>query len=153
MWILLGCGADNRGPGWVHHDRTAHSAHVQVAHDLEMRPWPWADGAAEVIEARMVLEHLRDTVAFMDECWRVLAAEGRLLVTVPHWRSENAWRDPTHLRAFHPDAFQYFDPTTPWGEVYGRFYTQRFWRLARCMMPTPDSIEALLLKRSEWPPA
>ena len=128
MKILLGCGDENR-PGWAHHDRRRHSPHVDVAHDLELRPWPWANEVAERIEALDVLEHLADTVAFMDECWRILAPGGRLVVRVPHWQHVDAWIDPTHKRAFHPDTFSYFDPSMEQGQRFGRFYTDRAWRL------------------------
>lgn len=126
--ILLGCGDELRS-GWVHHDRRRHSSHVDVAHDLAERPWPWPDGAAARIEAHHVLEHLADTVAFFDEAWRVLRPGGRLMVSVPHCDGENAWKDPTHVKAFHPEAFTYFDPARYMGDKFGRFYTSRHWRL------------------------
>lgn len=126
--ILLGCGDEVR-PGWLHHDRHYHSPHVDVAHDLEKRPWPFATGCAVRIVAQDVLEHLSDTVAFFDECWRVLRAGGSVQVRVPHWQGQDAWLDPTHKRAFHPDTFSYFDPETRMGKMFGRFYTDRAWRL------------------------
>lgn len=129
MKLLLGCG-DERRAGWVHHDRAMRDG-VDVAHDLQVRPWPWADGSAEMIAAHHLLEHLPDTVAFFDEAWRVLRAGGRLVVSVPHCNGENAWKDPTHVRAFHPEAFSYFDPEEPMGRQFGRFYTSRAWRLVR----------------------
>jgi SAM-dependent methyltransferase len=142
--LLLGCGGQEARPGWVHHDRGMRPG-VDVAHDLEVRPWPWADDSAEEIEARHVLEHLADCVGFMDECWRVLRPGGRLRVWVPDWRHENAWRDPTHKRCYHPDTFAYFDPETSWGQMFGRFYTERTWRLMVCGT-NGEEIEAVLEK-------
>jgi len=128
MKILLGCG-DVFREGWVHHDRYRHGEHVDVACDLEVRPWPWPDGVAEEIEAVGLVEHLRDTVAFMDECWRILKPGGRLRVEVPDWRSDLAWGDPTHVRAFTVETWQYFDPDYQWHTLFGRLYTVRTWRL------------------------
>ena len=127
MRLLLGCGDEVRA-GWVHHDRVRHGDHVNVGHDLNLTPWPFEDGSAECIEALDVLEHLDDVVGFFDECWRVLAPDGRLLVQTVHYESENCWRDPTHRRGFHPDVFWYFDPTSPWWQ-FGKFYTERPWRV------------------------
>lgn len=144
MKLLLGCG-DERRAGWVHHDRWPRAG-VDVAHDLERVPWPWRDGTATCVEARHVLEHLSNTVAFMDECWRILKPGGELRVAVPDWRSENAWRDPTHVRAFHVDAFAYFDPETNWGRTFGRFYTVRGWLLLSSGVDG-DEIRAVLKVR------
>ena len=92
--VLLGCGNEVR-PGWTHVDRVALD-HVDVVHDLDVYPWPFGDNTAERIEAIDVLEHLNDTVAFIDECWRILRADGVLHVQAVGWQSENLWRDPTH---------------------------------------------------------
>ena len=124
--LLLGCGAEYRD-GWVHLDRAA-GAHVDVVHDLNVTPWPLGSGSAARIEALDVLEHLDSTVTFMDECWRILQAGGRLLVQAVGWQSENLWRDPTHKRGFHPDTLRYFDLDSEWYR-YGRLYTTRTWRV------------------------
>jgi SAM-dependent methyltransferase len=148
--LLLGCGAEVR-EGWVHHDRIAHSPHVDVAFDLEVVPWPLADESMECIEARHVVEHLSNTVRFVDECWRVLRPGGRLVVVVPHWQSENAWRDPTHLRAFHRDTFTYFDPDLFNGKHFGHLYTQYAWSVWK-VVETGDEIVTVMEKRGgPWP--
>jgi len=129
-FLLLGCGDEVR-KGWVHVDWRRHSAHVDVAHDLNIRPWPFEDGCAERIEAIDVLEHLDDVVGFMDECWRILKPGGVLKVQAVGWKSENLWRDPTHRRGFHPDTFLYFDPSSELRRKFGKFYTDRTWRVLR----------------------
>jgi SAM-dependent methyltransferase len=125
--LLLGCGEERRA-GWVHLDFSPRAA-ADVVHDLNVYPWPFEDGAFSEIEALDVLEHLDGVVPFMDECWRILRPGGRLTVRVPHYMDQNAWRDPTHKRAFHPDVFAYFDMRTQWGQRYGRLYTSRWWKM------------------------
>jgi len=144
--LLLACGDEQR-PGFVHHDRVKHSPHIEVAWDLRVMPWPWADDSAEWIGAHHIIEHLPDLVGFMNECWRILAPGGRLVITAPHWQSENAWRDPTHVRAIHPDQFLYFDPDQDWHKTFGRFYTDRAWRVVRIWQDT-ETIEAVMEPRN-----
>lgn len=112
----------------MHVDRVA-LGHVDVVHDLNIMPWPFGDDVAERIEAIDVLEHLDNTVAVMDECWRILQPSGVLHVQAVGWQSENLWRDPTHKRGFHPDTFLYFDPESSWHQSYGRLYTERAWEV------------------------
>jgi hypothetical protein len=123
--LNLGCGLRPLA-GAHNHDRTRHHDFVDTAWDLDVRPWPWADGAFAEVVAEDVLEHLGDVVGFMDECHRLLRPGGRLRLRVPHWRAENAWLDPTHRRGFHPRSFEFFT-----GEGLGRqsVYTQRRWRI------------------------
>jgi len=124
--LLLGCG-DERREDWVHLDRHP-GVGVDVVHDLEIVPWPLDSDFYTRIEAIDVVEHLGDTVAFMDECWRILRPGGRLLVQAVSWRSENLWRDPTHKRGFHADTLRYFDPDSDWFQ-FGHLYTDRYWRV------------------------
>ena len=144
--LLLGCG-DERREGWVHQDRRARPG-VDVVHDLETRPWPWADSSASHIEAIDLLEHLDDVVGFMDECWRVLEPGGTLFVRAVHAESKNLWLDPTHKRGFIQETFDYFDPERPWGAKYGHLYTERGWRLVECR-DVGHAIEATLTPRKE----
>jgi SAM-dependent methyltransferase len=144
--ISLGCGEKDKGEGWVHVDRVAHGAHVDVVHDLDVRPWPFEDGCAERIEAVDVLEHLEDTVGFFDECWRVLAAGGRLVVQTVHYESANCWRDPTHKRGYHPDVFYFFDPASGWYQTTGKLYTERTWRVVAVVCDEAGNIGAEMVK-------
>jgi predicted SAM-dependent methyltransferase len=117
--------------GAINHDRTTHAPHIDMAHDLDRLPWPWADGAFSRIVAQDVVEHLRvDVAEWMGECWRILTPGGLLEVRVPAWDHENTWTDPTHRRAFAPRTFDYWDPDKPLHQKYGAFYfgeTARWW--------------------------
>jgi SAM-dependent methyltransferase len=68
--------------------------------DLSQFPWPFVDDSFDLVRASHLLEHLPDVVAFMDEVYRILKPNGRLVVRVPHYTGRSAWCDPTHVRAF-----------------------------------------------------
>lgn len=113
----------------VNHDRFAFADYIDVAHDLNVFPWPWEDNSFEEIVAFDVLEHLDDFIAFFNECWRILKPGGSVLVQVPRYDSMNVAIDPTHKRGYHPKSFEYLDPETYYGSQYGMLYTTRKWRL------------------------
>jgi SAM-dependent methyltransferase len=81
---------------------------ADVLHDLDVTPWPFGDGVFDEVHAYEVLEHLGqqgDWRAFFrhfGEIWRVLKPGGHLAATVPDWRSEWAWGDPSHTRVIAP---------------------------------------------------
>lgn len=146
--LNLGCGIRPDGRGLipagaevVQHDRRLHSPHVQVAHDLRATPWPWSAESFDLVLAFDVIEHLVDVLAAMDECWRILKPGGLLIVhTVNVMHGEQAFRDPTHIHFFTIQTFDFFDPDKEWGRNYGRFYTDRHWRLLEAR---PDGLELL----------
>jgi SAM-dependent methyltransferase len=128
MILNLGCG-NAQMENAVNHDLVRHSPWVDVAHDLEIVPWPWVAETFETVWAMDLLEHLHlGFIGFFDEVWRILQPGGTVLVRTPMWNSPNAAIDPTHVRCYHPESFHYLDPTTHWGQKYG-FYTARKWAI------------------------
>jgi len=124
--LNLGCGKRPDGRGQipfgmdiVNHDQTFRYEHVDVAWDLRDHPWPWPDEMFDYVLAYDVIEHLIDTIAFVDECWRILKV-GKVLVI--HTNNveflEQAWRSPSHKKVFTIDTFDFFDPQTKWGSEY-----------------------------------
>lgn len=120
--LQLGCGV-RPIEGAINHDRVKHSEHVDIAHNLDVLPWPWDDGAFDKVIALDVMEHLRCEVRiWLNECWRILSPDGLLVLRLPAWNHECSHRDPTHIRLFHPETFSYWDRRTDWHRDYGRYY-------------------------------
>ena len=128
----LNLGAGRRPiKGAVNHDIVKHSPHIDVAHDLNVLPWPWTDNSFDRIVARAVFEHLDiDLVASLDECWRILRPGGYVYLKLPHWNSDMAHADPTHRWYFSVKSFDQFDPERRRGREYG-FYTDRHWKITK----------------------
>jgi len=83
--------------------RSAHGIAVDVG---ELASIAYPDGAFDAVTARHVLEHVRDPVAFLSECWRILRPGGRLVIVTPnvdslgHRHFGDRWRgleQPRHL--------------------------------------------------------
>ncbi len=114
---------------FVEHDLRLHRPEVDVAHDLNVLPWPWPDERFRRIEAWAVFEHLQiDLVQAMDECWRILMPGGKLHVKVPYWKHPRAWKDPQHRWRYAKGVFDYFDPRTKYGSSY-EAYSPFKWRI------------------------
>ena len=105
--LNLGCGTDIR-PGWVNLDSSREIPGVDVVHDLDHLPLPFADGSFDYILAQDVLEHLADPVATLKELHRILDRGGRLAIRVPHFTSRNNYIDPTHRNRFAIEWFDFF---------------------------------------------
>jgi ubiquinone/menaquinone biosynthesis C-methylase UbiE len=103
--LNLGCGRDIRA-GWINLDRAALSG-VDVIHDLERLPLPFADGQLDHIEAKDVLEHV-DYIPLLAELHRILCSGGTLDIQVPHFTSADNYIDPTHKKRFSIRTFEFF---------------------------------------------
>jgi len=104
--LNLGCGS-SAVAGMVNVD-VADIPGVDVVHDLDVVPWPWADGSASGIIAQDLFEHVGNPVGFMTESHRVLRAGGDLLMKVPHFRHQDAYTDPTHRRFCTEHTWDYW---------------------------------------------
>lgn len=143
MGLNLGCGEDYRvecvnvdlAP-WIRAD---------VTWDLRVTPWPFASERFSHIVAYDVIEHLPSFIAFFNEAWRVLIPGGDIEVRTPHYQSEFVALDPTHIRGYHPETFDYLDPEKMWGRKY--VYTQLRWKVLEVRVQPDSNIIARLEKR------
>jgi glycosyltransferase involved in cell wall biosynthesis len=104
----LGCGPRKKSLDFIGID-WLHFPQVDLAFDLENSSLPFDNNSVDLISARHILEHVRNYIPFMEEIWRVLKPEGRLEISVPDYSSRTAFTDPTHLRCFTQDSFDFFD--------------------------------------------
>lgn len=104
---------------------------VDIVHDLDKYPWPFEDNSFDVVFGHNALEHLTDIVVAMDEIHRLLKPGGRLIVTVPYFRSTDAYTDPTHKHFFTSKSLDYFiqaDSTLSAYRYSDKLYKKiRFW--------------------------
>lgn len=130
--LILGCGPHHaKQPREVLLD-IRKFPNVDVVHNLDEHPWPFADKSMSRILAVHVVEHLQLLlVRFMNECWRILKPGGSVYIETPMAGVDVdlEWADPTHVRCYRPHSF--FNYFTPEGiERFG--YTDRAWTPAFC---------------------
>ena len=133
IWRVLNLGCGTRtfdSPGVVNCDLWKHSPAIDVAHDLNILPWPWEDGSFDEVCARAVFEHLDiPLLAAMDEAWRLLRAGGVADVKLPYWNAEVSYDDLQHRYTVGVGIFDGLDPRTEREHGYW-FYTDRKWLIA-----------------------
>ncbi len=119
----LGCGKDIR-PGYVNVDGKPLPG-VDVRVDLSRFPWPFRDNAFDEVLAIHVVEHLPDTIRVMEEIHRITSPGATVTIEVPHYKHSNAYKDPTHVRLFTEETFDYF------GKDDRSYYTHARFRVAK----------------------
>lgn len=142
--IQLGSGGEKM-QGAVNVDNNPASA-PDVVHDLNLMPWPFADGAFDYAIMNDVIEHLVNPIKVLEETWRILSPGGTLKIRTPAFSHENSWIDLTHLHHLHPKSLDYFDPETETGAKYG-YYTARKFKILRNYMDVHGNINWLMEKR------
>ncbi len=86
---------------------------VDVVHDLNVKPWPFADNTFDELHAYEVMEHLGqqgDYQAFFSdfyEAWRILKPGGRFYGTTPGNNALWTWGDPGHTRVICGETLTY----------------------------------------------
>ena len=127
--LHLGCG-HSKLPGSLGVDLLAHSE-VDVVHNLDQYPWPFEANSVDVIFAHSVIEHIDDIVALFEECARILKPGGRVVLTVPYFRSTDSFTDPTHKHFFTSQSLDYFIENSGQLSHYGytkvQFMKMGFW--------------------------
>jgi len=99
--VNLGCAGYPK-EGYINVDWLK-SLSPDVVHDLNVFPYPFAEGSVDLVEASHVIEHLDRPFEVMKEVHRILKPGGRFIVKVPHFS-----RGFTHAEHAHG-----FDVTFP----------------------------------------
>lgn len=108
-WIVQGTDFD---PAVAARVKSRYGLHVDVG-DLAQLNYPAA--SYDAIAMSQVIEHVRDPIGLLQECFRLLRADGRLVLSTPnangiaHRRYGRHWRGlepPRHLHVFTPVALR-----------------------------------------------
>ena len=81
---------------------------ADLVHDLNEFPWPFNDEEFDVIYMNDIIEYLNNTIKVMEECYRLLKPGGKLHIRVVYWNHKYAFSDPTHVKAFTENSFDFF---------------------------------------------
>lgn len=103
--LNLGCG-ESKKDGYVNLDRQS-ALNPDIAYDLNNFPYPFHDSEFDLIEARHVLEHLREPFVVMKELHRILKTGGVLKIQVPHF--SRAFTHAEHKAGFDITFPLYFN--------------------------------------------
>ena len=98
--------------------------------DLAVEPIPFPDNYFDFVTAHVFFEHIprlvylpkrrNSFVELMNEIWRVLKIDGKLLSVTPAYPQPAAFVDPTHVNFITEQTFAlYFDSKYRWAEGYG----------------------------------
>jgi len=147
LCLDVGCG-DNPQPGFVGMDkRPLHK--VEIVHDAEVFPWPLNNGEVSVIKMSHFMEHVKPwlSIDIVNECWRVLEMDGKLLISVPYGGSFRYFQDPTHCNPWNEATPTYFDPREPLYQVY----KPKPWRIDNLFWAIHGDLELAMTKIEEVP--
>jgi SAM-dependent methyltransferase len=143
----VGCGT-RKLPGFLGIDSLA-GPEVDVVHDLDFCPWPFAENSFSRIVCRHSLGHLDDIVAVVEELHRITAPGGIIEIVAPHFSSDNFFTDVTHRRAFGYRSMDYFCVNR---DCLYRYSTKAQFRLAevRISFVQAKAFDATKLNPFRW---
>jgi len=108
----VGCGnhipENTKEDKWIGIDVSSKDPRC-IIRDLK-RGLPFDDNSFDMVKADNVLEHIdqADYIFVWNEVYRVLKPGGIFDIVVPRWKTPASIQDPTHVRFFCPESFQYF---------------------------------------------
>jgi len=95
---------------------------VDLIFDITKIPYPLKNDIVDMIICKNVMEHIKNFIAVMEEFYRVLKPNGKLIIDSPHGRTLRYLGDPTHERPITCSTMNYFLP----GYSYNYYTKARF---------------------------
>ena len=117
--LNIGCGR-NIIPGWHNLDAVALPG-VDTVADLNAcrdKALPFEPDSVDEFLASHVIEHISNVLDLMEELHRIAKLGAKLVVRVPYGSSDDAWEDPTHVRAYFLQSFGYYSQPFFWRASY-----------------------------------
>ncbi len=120
---------------------------VDVVHDIEDLPWPFPDGVFDGIVASHIVEHLKPWLVFdvINEAWRVMKPEGKLMIATPYAGTTGFYQDPSHVHGWVEQTPLYFDPEH--SSDLWTIYKPKPWRIDILTWHHDGNLEIVLKKR------
>ncbi|MBN1887080.1 MAG: methyltransferase domain-containing protein [Thermoflexales bacterium] len=87
-------------------------AGVDVIANVAEYPYAFSDNSFEVIYLNDIIEHLPDTIATMEEIYRIARPNAQIYIRTANWNHRYAVMDPTHVKLFTENSFDFFGKRT-----------------------------------------
>jgi SAM-dependent methyltransferase len=116
--LNLGCGK-RAIPGTYGVDITP-LPDVAVVADLDGATLPFASGSVSKIYIYHVLEHMQDLKGVMEEIHRICMDGAEVMIEVPYYSCVGAFGDPTHVRFFTYNTFNFWTVDTDQANWFSR---------------------------------
>ncbi len=117
--------------------------HADVVHDLESFPYPFEGDFFDEVHCNHVLEHLHDLMGVMKEIHRIGKPGCKVKVAMPYWSSHRAFVDPTHVRYFTENTFEYFTDKSSMN-----YYSKTRFKVLKKEYEASKRVPAVLLKNN-----
>jgi len=118
--LNVGCGR-NTLEGWINLD-SANLPGIEIHFNLEncrQESIPLENDSIDEFLLSHVIEHISDGLPVMQELYRIAKPGAKCTIRVPHGATDDAWEDPTHVRAYFTNSFGYFSQPFYWRADYG----------------------------------
>lgn len=149
----LGCG-EFKNEGAIGVDKRRVKG-VDIVWDLEDIKYPFPDDCASILIAAHVVQQLKPWlfIDIMNEWWRLLEVNGKLMVSTPYAGSFGFFQDPANVKGFNEATWAYFDPLEniySHGELY-KIYKPKPWKIVANYWNNTGNLEIVLSKRKDDP--
>jgi|WetSurMetagenome_2_1015567.scaffolds.fasta_scaffold07004_2 SAM-dependent methyltransferase len=115
---------------------------VDVVADFFELTLPFADNTFDQIHLNDVIEHLPNTIKAMEEIYRIARPDAKIFIRVVNWNCIYTAMDPTHLKAFTENSFDFF------GSRPGRnYYTKARFEVVRADLIYNGRVEHFIRSR------
>lgn len=116
--LNLGCG-EAKKEGYVNIDNRE-EVNPDLLVDLEEAKLPYRTSSVDEIYTSHLLEHIHNFIPLMEELYRVLKPNGKVVIYAPYGLSEGGIGDPTHAHGtpLAPRTFDYFDKSHRLYSIY-----------------------------------
>jgi SAM-dependent methyltransferase len=106
--VHLGCGNEYI-PGWINIDISGRKLDIQFdLNKCRSRRLPLEDNSVDGFYMCHVFEYIEDTIALMEELYRIARNGSKIHLRMPHGASDDALGDPAIARAYFESSFAYF---------------------------------------------
>lgn len=152
--LNLGCGKHIL-PGWINVDRVLLDGVDLIADldDCQHTRLPFSDSSIDEFLASHILEHLHHPLPLMEELHRIAKPNAIATIRLPYGSSDDAFGDPTHVRQYFIQSFNYFaQPFYFWADYQyrGDWQTQKITLLVSAQRYEGKTAEQILFEVNSY---
>lgn len=106
----------------------------------------WEPFEIEGIRSHQLLEHLTSIIPLLNDCYGVLKEGAVMEISTPLAGTTQAFQDPTHVKCYVPETFQYFVENSPFNKEQREYGITARFKLVSCEVLDGWNLNVVLQK-------